>query len=350
MAVTFSCKTAVRFTTCGLVFEEVSPPAGMEQWREFFIAVKPCPGDELQTKALFDEKNGLPDLVAVAVELTINHHTIEEMEDVLRTFYEEYGPIFKEALPLYELRKRLALFLLAGLLWDDAFPATGPELMEQRGQITALLTGLETTGGDLVELIPGTLVNLISGQPPVFTKAMGPLKVHGFEPLFWAGILFSNPPALDAPLAEKVAWLQKTVSAFVTKILNKHVAIRFSTNQHGNVSITATPTNIYAAALLAALTENNQAILHACPGCGMPTSRSNYCSPNCQRKYSPGFAKQRVLAVFRSRKNKGKVTPEEYEAIKKKAGRLGAMDEGLLKEELEDYLIEMRKPKKRRKA
>lgn len=51
-----------------------------------------------------------------------------------------------------------------------------------------------------------------------------------------------------------------------------------------------------------------------------------WCSPACRRRHSRNFAKQRVLTAYRVAKKDGRLTGEEYEAVKE-----------FLKGEWEDY-------------
>lgn len=339
----FSYKTSIKSPKYEVVFEETTPPGHVERWGESarapFITIKLHKKEGVAAR--FTEKD-FSALVALAASVAfIEDATIEDLEVAVKNFYETYGPVFgtTEVISLYELRRRMAIFLFTGLLWNVTFPAAGQELMEQRRMLAAFFNGLDTSASIDKQLIPESLPGFMEGRLPFFIPAQAEKSFPGQSPVF----LNENAPDVDAHPEKKAAWLQKTIIAYVTKILSGNTTIKFSADKNGNISIAAVPKNIYTLGLLTMLSKKNEGQLHKCPGCGKQTARKNYCSPTCRRKHSPGFAKQRVLSIFRTRKFEGKITPKEYEKLKRHANKMEFKDEQGLKTAMEQYLMQMRK-------
>ncbi|OPX88281.1 MAG: hypothetical protein A4E53_02062 [Pelotomaculum sp. PtaB.Bin104] len=325
-------------------FEEVTPLGHVEQWGESarlpFIKIKLT---KIGGESRFTDASEHKILFYETAQVIIIKKNAEELMNIVKNFYEAYGPIAEEEITLFELRRRLSFFLFAISLWWTTKPAEGNDLMEQRRSIAGFLGSI--SGSRLIfpegalEILPQSIVNFLDDDAALFLPALG----H-------SDLKFNNEPDIDAPLEEKMKWIQRSVLRYTLKVLNKKTKMVLSSKANGTISVTATAGDIYTLMLLSVIFDKDKEKLHDCPGCGVLTSRQDYCSKSCKQKHAPEYTIRRVLSMFRTRMSRGTISKYEFEAIKdhvkKHKKRFSEYDDEKSTNVLELFLGKIRKEAK----
>ncbi|MGI9861786.1 hypothetical protein SDD30_10445 [Moorella naiadis] len=279
-----------------------------------------------------------------------------ELAEVVAEFCNRWGPLFKKkAASWLEIAQRLALLSWAALCWgyqpgqtplpDDVLDRVLIVPLQRVQEAYNVLKNRERSqfyfGDSEFELMLQQKITALADRE------------WKYMTVNYAGYFYFVPEVEEIPETEDfriilrskfpdwkkrdkvISWVRREVLANVKRTLND-VEYKSYVDAQGNLRLIGQPKDAFSLALLRIIWSGGGLRKCAC-GCGLHTFNKWY-HPSHQRR---GQVKQNVLAYWRTQKNRGRISGQEYELIKDEINRLwseGIREKDKLKTEIEKFI------------
>lgn len=237
----------------------------------------------------------------------------EAFESALLDFYARYGPLFGQE------RRRIPLLVAAN----------------EVNMLLFLAFVLRCTKGPPKKGFPlpvGSLERVMELGAEMFPEAgefsPDPFSLVKPTTLTSSWMRWPRKPASFKSRDEAIEWAKdKVVVPSLERLLREKAGVRIRVGAGWKLAGSVVLPDIYTMAALAMVV--GPPATKTCASCGkpLPPGRKKWCSRACGRR---SHAKQNVLSRFRTWKNRGKISPAEYEQVKaylNKLKRHGITDE-----------------------